>query len=82
MKSVEELGKNGWVKKGYINGWEILGCIYGVGKYGYIEKMGKKWVELVWINGVSNGWVKKFGGQKRGKEDFYEGVKFIQRIPN
>ncbi len=53
-----------------------------MGKYGYIEKMGKKWVELVWINGLSNGWVKKIGGQKRGKEDFYEGVKFIQRIPN
>jgi hypothetical protein len=29
--------------------------------------MGKKWVELGWINGFLNEWVKKLGGEKRGR---------------
>jgi len=29
--------------------------------------MGKKWVELGWINGFLNGWVKNLGGEKRGR---------------
>jgi hypothetical protein len=33
-----------------------------------------KWV-LKWVG-------EKFGWRKKGKEDFYEDTKFIQRIPN
>jgi hypothetical protein len=29
--------------------------------------MGKKWVELEWINGFLNGWVKNLDGEKRGR---------------